>query len=71
MSAEIITYDDRKSMEIPLSSRNTPIKELLQLTRKSLDIYKYLALNDTKRIVDVNKTVLSLNKTKFILVKKR
>jgi hypothetical protein len=69
ISVQIMKYDDKEQIKIPLSSRNTTIEQLLQLTGKSIDVYKYLASNDTKRILNSNETISNLNKTKFILVK--
>jgi hypothetical protein len=69
ISIQIMKYDNKEQIKILLSNRNTTIKQLLELTEKSTDIYKYLALNDTKRILNSNELISNLNKTKFILVK--
>jgi hypothetical protein len=66
---QIKKYDDEEQIKIPLLDRNTTIEQVLQLTGKSIDAYKYLALSDTKRILDYNETIANLNQTKFILVK--
>ncbi|CAF0924968.1 unnamed protein product [Rotaria sordida] len=70
ISVQIIKYDDKEQIKIPLSNRNITIEQLLNLTGKSIDVYKYLATNDTKRIINSNEILSNLNKTKFILVKK-
>ncbi len=69
ISVQIMKYDNQEQIKIPLSSRNTTIEQLLQLTEQSMYVYKYLASNDTKRILNPNETIANLNKTKFILVK--
>jgi hypothetical protein len=66
---QITKYDDDEHIKIPLLDRNTTIEQLLQLTGKLIDVYKYLALNDAKRILDNNETIANLNQTKFIIVK--
>ncbi|CAF1478598.1 unnamed protein product [Rotaria sordida] len=66
---QITKYDDEEQIKVPLLNRNITIEELLHLTRKSIDIYKYLATNDTKRILNSNEKLSNLNKTKFILIK--
>ncbi|CAF4842456.1 unnamed protein product, partial [Rotaria sp. Silwood1] len=68
-SVQIIKYDDKEQIKIPLSNRNITIQQLLNLTGKSIDIYKYLATNDTKKIINPNEKLSNLNQTKFILVK--
>ncbi|CAF3228828.1 unnamed protein product [Rotaria sp. Silwood2] len=69
ISVQITKHDDKKQIKIPLSNRNITIEQLLNLTEKSIDVYKYLATNDTKRIINSNEILSNLNKTKFILVK--
>ncbi|CAF4394047.1 unnamed protein product [Rotaria sp. Silwood2] len=69
ISVQITKYDDKKQIKIPLSNRDTTIEQLLNSTGKSIDVYKYLTTNDTKRIINSNEKVSNLNKTKFILVK--
>ncbi|CAF4177159.1 unnamed protein product, partial [Rotaria sordida] len=66
---QITKYDDEEQIKVPLLNRNITIEELLHLTEKSMDVYKYLATNDTKRILDSNEKLSNLNKTKFILIK--
>ncbi|CAF1559832.1 unnamed protein product, partial [Rotaria sordida] len=66
---QITKYDDEEQIKVPLLNRNITIEKLLHSTEKSIDVYKYLATNDTKRILDSNEKLSNLNKTKFILVK--
>jgi hypothetical protein len=68
-SVQITKYDTNERIKIPLSNNDTTIAQLLQLTGKAIDTYKYLASNDTNRIIDPNETLSNLNKTKFILLK--
>ncbi|CAF4536476.1 unnamed protein product [Rotaria sp. Silwood2] len=69
MSIQIIKYDDKEQIKIPWLNKNITIEQLLHLTGKPIDIYKYLAVMDTKRIINSNEKLSNLNKTKFILVK--
>ncbi|CAF4734483.1 unnamed protein product [Rotaria sp. Silwood1] len=69
ISVQITKYDNKEPIRIPLSNRNITVEQLLNSTEKSIDVYKYLATNDTKRIVNSNEILSNLNKTKFILVK--
>ncbi|CAF1640731.1 unnamed protein product, partial [Didymodactylos carnosus] len=48
---QILKYDDKQQLKIPISNRNTTIEELLQLSKMRVDIYKYLASNITKQII--------------------
>ncbi|CAF1621746.1 unnamed protein product, partial [Rotaria magnacalcarata] len=68
ISIQITKYDDKENINIPLSNRNITIEQLLNLTEKSIDVYKYLATNDTKKIINSNEKLSNLNQTKFILV---
>ena len=65
----ITKYDNQEQIKLPISSRNITIEQILQLTGKSIDVYKYLALNTTKRILDSNEIVSNSNETKFVLLK--
>ncbi|CAF1543666.1 unnamed protein product [Rotaria sp. Silwood1] len=69
ISVQITKYDNKEPIRIPLSNRNITVEQLLNSTEKSIDVYKYLATNDTKRIFNSNEILANLNKTKFILVK--
>jgi hypothetical protein len=66
---QIIKNDDKQQLKIPVSNRNTTIEQLLQLTNVSINIYKYLASNITKYILDNNEQISNLTETKFVLVK--
>ncbi|CAF1222260.1 unnamed protein product [Adineta steineri] len=69
VAIQILKYDDKEQIKIPLSNRNTTIKQLLELTGKSIDIYKYLASNETQRVIDANVILSNINQTRFILLK--
>jgi hypothetical protein len=66
---QITKYDDQEQIKIPILNRNITIEQVLQLTGKSIDVYKYLASNTTKRILDSNEMISNFNETKFILLK--
>jgi hypothetical protein len=66
---QILKYDKQQPLQILLSNRNTTIEHIFQLTNASLDIYKYLASNYTKKILDYGEKLSNLIDTKFILVK--
>jgi len=68
ISIQILTYDKQQPLQILLSNRNTTIKHIFQLTHASLDVYKYLASNYTKKILDFGEKLSNLLDTKFILV---
>ncbi|CAM4848309.1 unnamed protein product, partial [Rotaria magnacalcarata] len=70
ISVQITKYDDKEQIKIPIPNRNLTIEQLLNLTEKSIDVYKYLATYDTNIILNSNETLSNLNKTQFILVKK-
>ncbi|CAF3121404.1 unnamed protein product [Rotaria socialis] len=69
ISLQITKYDDKEQIKIPIPNRNLTIEQLLNLTEKSIDVYKYLATYDTKIILNSNEILSNLNKTQFILVK--
>ncbi|CAF3081804.1 unnamed protein product [Rotaria sp. Silwood2] len=69
ITIQITKYDDKEQIKLHLSNRNITMEQLLHLTEKSIDIYKYFASIDTKRIINSNEMLSNLNKTKFILVK--
>ena len=66
---EIIKFDDAEQIKVPVSNRNISFGDLLARTGKSMDIYKYLAENETKRVLDSNETLTDLNQTQFLLLK--
>jgi hypothetical protein len=68
-SVLITKYDDNEQIKIRVPSRNITIEQLFQLLGTLSDCYKYLALNDTKRIVNSNEILSNLNTTKFILLR--
>jgi hypothetical protein len=68
ISIQILTYDKQQPRQILLSNRNTTIEHIFQLTQASLDIYKYLASNYTKKILHFGEQLSNLLDTKFILV---
>ena len=70
ISIQITKYDDNKQIKLCLPNRQITIEQLLlQITDIPLDVYKYLALNDTQKILDSNEIFSNLNQSKFILVK--
>ena len=52
-----------------LSDLNTTNQQVLQLTGKSNDLYKYLASNMTKRILEPNEMISTLHEERFLLVR--
>jgi hypothetical protein len=68
ISIQILKYDKQQPQQILLSNRNTTIEHIFQLTHASLDVYKYLASNYTKKILDFGEQLSNLLDTKFILV---
>jgi hypothetical protein len=69
ISIQILKYDDQQPMQILLSNRNTTIEHIFQLTHAPSNLYKYLASNYTKKIIDYCEKLSNLIETKFILVK--
>ena len=70
ISIQILKYDNQQeSLQILLSNRNTTIENIFQLTNASRNIYKYLASNYTKKILNYDEKLSNLIDTKFILVK--
>ncbi len=69
ISVQLLNYHDHTHIKIPVPSRNITIEQLLQSQETLTDVHRYLAMNDTKRIIEPNEILLNLNKTKFILVK--
>ncbi|CAF2781321.1 unnamed protein product [Rotaria sp. Silwood2] len=69
IAIQILKYDDQQPLQILLSNRNTTIQHIFQLTQASIHIYKYLASNYSKKILDYNEKLSNLIDTKFILVK--
>ena len=65
---QILKYDQQPSQQILLPNRNTTIEQMYQLTLASPDVYKYLASNYTKKILDFRENLSNLLGTKFILV---
>ncbi len=68
ISIQILKYDNQQPLQILLSNRNTTIEHIFQLTQASFDVYKYLASNYTKKILDYSEKLSNLIDTKFILV---
>ena len=68
-SVEIIKYDDKERLKIPLTDQNLTIEHLLELTGKSIEVYKYLAVEQTKRIIESNEMLSNSKQSKFLLVK--
>ncbi|CAF3720842.1 unnamed protein product, partial [Rotaria sordida] len=69
ISIQIMKYDNQEPLQILLSNRNITIEDIFQLIKTSIDIYKYLASNYSKKILDYNEKLSNLIDTKFILVK--
>ncbi|CAF3824124.1 unnamed protein product, partial [Rotaria sp. Silwood1] len=65
---QIILYEDKKEMSIPISHRNITIKQLLDMIEIN-DIHTYLASCKTKMILSENTELSMINETKFFLVK--
>ena len=70
ISVQILTYDRQPSQQILLPNRNTTIEHIYQLACASHnnDLYKYVALNYTKKILDFREKLSNLIGTKFLLV---
>ena len=68
ISIQILKYDDQQPLQILLPNRNTTIEHIFQLTHASSDVYKYLASNYSKKIIDFSEKLSNLIDTKFILV---
>ncbi|UJR29383.1 hypothetical protein I4U23_010595 [Adineta vaga] len=66
---QIVRYDNSESISILLPNRNVTMEYILQSSKVSSNIYKYLASNFTKKIVDYCEKLSNLRETKFILVK--
>ena len=69
ISIQILKYDDQQPLQILLPNRNTTIEHLFQSAHASSNVYKYLASNYSKRIIDFSEKLSNLIDTKFILVK--
>lgn len=68
ISIQILKYDKQQPLQILLSNRNTTIQDIFQRTQASLDVYKYLASNQSKKILDFDEKLSNLIDTKFLLV---
>jgi hypothetical protein len=66
---QIIKYDDKQLLKIPISNQNTTIKQILQLTNMPINIYKYLGSNLRKYIYPNDEYISNLKETNFILAK--
>ena len=66
---QIIKYDDQEEIKVLLPDRDRTIEQLLQLSGQSTDHYKYLASNTTKRILQANEMISTLNEQTFILLR--
>ncbi|CAF4719416.1 unnamed protein product, partial [Rotaria sp. Silwood1] len=69
IAIQILKYDNQQLLQILLPNRNTTIEHIFQLTQASIDVYKYLASNYSKKILDFSEKLSNLIDTKFILVK--
>ena len=68
ISIQIFKYDKQPPQQILLPSRNTTIEHIYQLTQASPDVYKYLASNSTKKVLEFREKLSNLVETKFLLV---
>ena len=68
ISIQILKYDKQPPQQILLPNRNTTIEHIYQLTQASPTLYKYLASNYTKKVLDLREKLSNLVGTKFILV---
>ena len=68
ISIQILKYNKEPSLQILLPNRNTTIEHIFKSTNTSADLYKYLASNYTKKILNFSDNLSNLIGTKFILV---
>jgi hypothetical protein len=66
---KIVKYDNQQQLQTTISSRNLTVNELLQHTEMPIDIYKYLASNETHEVFANDQNLSNSNETNFILVK--
>ncbi|CAF1513862.1 unnamed protein product [Adineta steineri] len=67
---QILRYDSSEPISIHFSNRNIIMEDIFQsITNVPSNVYKYLASNSTKKIIDYCDKLSNINETKFILVK--
>ncbi|CAF4406263.1 unnamed protein product, partial [Adineta steineri] len=67
---QILRYDSSEPISIHFSNRNIIMEDIFQsITNVPSNVYKYLASNSTKKVIDYCDKLSNINETKFILVK--
>ncbi|CAF3595248.1 unnamed protein product [Adineta steineri] len=67
---QIFRYNSSESISIHFSNRNIIMEDIFQsITDVPSNVYKYLASNSTKKIIDYCEKLSNINETKFLLVK--
>ncbi|CAF1647662.1 unnamed protein product, partial [Adineta ricciae] len=67
---QILRYDNSEPSSLLLPSRNVTMEHIFQsIDNVPANVYKYLASNSTKKIIDNCEKLSNLHETKFLLVK--
>ncbi|CAF1224248.1 unnamed protein product [Adineta steineri] len=67
---QIFRYDSSEPISIHFSNRNIIMEDIFQsITNVPSNVYKYLASNSTKKVIDYCDKLSNINETKFLLVK--
>ncbi|CAF0957715.1 unnamed protein product, partial [Adineta ricciae] len=67
---QIFRYDSSEPSSLLLPSRNVTMEHIFQsIDNVPANVYKYLASNSTKKIIDYCEKLSNLHETKFLLVK--